>query len=95
VIQIAAQEVRGPETATPYDILPGRAGIAQLVASGDLTPTLEGYRITRPIAHFPANLTGSVATNFVLGAGIPAPRGSPGHSCVSAEGTSRALSDCR
>ncbi|HEY2709432.1 MAG TPA: hypothetical protein VGI95_15385 [Caulobacteraceae bacterium] len=94
VMQLAAADVHGSEPAIAYDILPARAGIAQLLASGSLVETQDGYRITKPIAHFPAELFGAEATTFSLAAGVPMPAGSLGHSCVIDEATGRAITQC-
>jgi hypothetical protein len=90
VMQIAAADVKGPEAATPYDILPGQAGIAQLVASGQLVMTSDGYRIAQPIAHFPV---GPLGANFLLPNNVPMPSGSIGNSCVLDE-NGRPIAGC-
>lgn len=83
VTQIAAAAVISDRPAKPYQVLPGRAGLAQLIASGALIE--EGgivFRIVKPIPHFPADLNGAQSVIFLLEDGVPMPAGRPGHSCV-------------
>ena len=92
IFQIAAEEVRGRGISfQPYDILPGQAGLAQLAGSGELKRISNGYRIAKPIAHYPAGLHGAEMTNFLLARGVPEPAGDPGHSCVIDEATGQPL----
>jgi hypothetical protein len=82
VFQISPQDVHGAEPAQAYDILPGQAGIAQLTGAGALKLTSDGYRIEKPVAHYPAELSGAEAVNFILPSGMSEPAGDPGQSCV-------------
>lgn len=68
-----------------FEVLPGQAGINQLLDNGSLVAVERGYRIVKPIAHYPAGLHGAHSTKFILGKSIPEPGGDPGHSCVISE----------
>ncbi len=71
-----------------YDVLPGEAGLLQLLADGALTVTSDGYYlINAAISHFPAGLAGAHSVRFILGKGVPLPGGKPGHSSVIDEAT--------
>lgn len=66
-----------------YDILPSQMGMSQLIGRGDMVrDPAGGFRITRPIAHFPARMTGAHAEILTVDKGVPLPSGDPGHSCV-------------
>jgi len=94
VVTVDPASVLSATPAAPYAVLPGRAGIAQLLGSGALEQLDEGaYRITKPIPHYPADLGGAQALNFLLGKGIPAPAGSAGHSCVISEDDGEVISN--
>lgn len=78
--------------ATTYGVLPGAAGLAQLVRAG----TLEGqagpggrggvYTLRRPVERLPAGLNGGNAVTFVLPSTLPFPETAEiGHSCIRAE----------
>lgn len=94
----AAVVAAGPVAA--YEVLPQEAGLGQLLQEGALVPVEGGvgrrrgqaFLIRRPIAHFPAGLTGAHGVTFVLGKGVPMPEGDPGHSLVLDEETGRCLS---
>jgi|GEM_PF-6085030 len=88
VAQLSPEAVVSANVAQAYAVLPMEAGIAQLVASGALEDKgNDVYRVIKPIAAWPANLTGPHAVQFRLAAGVPLPPGSPGHSCVIDEAT--------
>ena len=93
VVMVDPAAVFAATPVAPYAVLPGRAGIAQLLASGALEQIDAGsYRIAKPIPHYPADLGGAHSVNFLLGKGIPAPAGSAGHSCVISEDDGKAMS---
>lgn len=79
-----ASVVANTKVAT-FEVLPGEAGINQLLENGSLEAVNDGYRIVKPIAHYPAGLHGGYSTRFILGKGVPKPDGDPGHSCVISE----------
>lgn len=73
--------------AMTYQVLPSQAGIAQLVASGSLTPIDvwpggSRYRINPGMSRFPAGLDGAYSVTFILPKGIARPAGDPGHSQI-------------
>ncbi len=86
VAKIDPEAVIAPKPVELYDILPGRAGIEQLLGTGHLVKEEKGLRIVKPIKRFPARLTGAQSVKFILPADMPMPAGSPGHSFVGREG---------
>jgi len=90
LVRIDPEQVISAQKVEPYDVLPGQAGLAQLVADGSLRREGgNGFTIVKPIARYPADLNGGHAVVFRLGDGVPRPGGSPGHSCVYGPGQSR------
>ncbi len=88
---IRPQDVVASGKAETYDVLPQEAGLLQLMKSGALSLLRDGaYSIDKPIARFPAGLTGAHSVKFVLRRGVPVPAGSPGHSPVLMEETGNA-----
>lgn len=84
---VAPNEVISAQRAETYDVLPGRAGLAQLVRDGSLrADSPEHFTILKPISRYPAGLYGGHAVTFQLSEGVPRPLGSPGHSCVFGHG---------
>lgn len=88
MVRIDPTDVVSALPARSYAVLPQQAGLAQLVEEGALTVEGNGrsFIITRKI-RFPAGLNGAHSVKFVLGRDVPAPEGSPGHSCVLSEAT--------
>lgn len=92
VADIQADQVLAPGLVEDYVVLPGHAGLLQLMNEGRIERLLDGiYLIKKPIARFPAGLTGSGSVTFMLGKGVPMPAGSSGHSCVLSEETGKSL----
>lgn len=91
VVSLDADSVVASATPSPYMVLPGKAGLQQLVKQGALEYHGGDFFIRRKI-RFPAELTGAIAVNFVLGKGVPQPDGDPGHSCIVSEATGEVLS---
>lgn len=86
LIAVPPEDVVATEPARSYEVLPGRAGLVQLVATGALEPLGgDDFRIAKPIPHFPAALGNAV--RLLLGRGIPMPSGSAGRACVIDEVT--------
>lgn len=68
-----------------YDVLPGFAGLEQLLKAGALVQVdSRTYRVIKPIPRYPADLYGANA-RFILAEGVPPPPGDPGFSCVITE----------
>jgi Ca2+-binding EF-hand superfamily protein len=89
---IDAKTVVSPQPAEVYDVVPGHAGIVQLVQDGAIEPMSDGtLHIVKPIARFPAGLFGSLSVTYLLAKGVPMPAGSPGHSCVISEETGQPM----
>jgi hypothetical protein len=86
LLQVPIDKIVSQAEPLPYDILPSKFGMAQLIGSGAIEKMPDGaFKIVKPIAHYPASLSGAHAVTFVLAAGIPNPGGDPGHSCVFSE----------
>lgn len=86
LVKIDPADVVSAVPARSYAVLPQQAGLAQLVEEGALTVDGRSFTIRRKIL-FPAGLNGAHSVTFVLGRDVPAPDGSPGHSCVLSEAT--------
>ena len=85
VVSMNKEDVVSDATAEDYDVLPQKAGLAQLVAERKLEHIgLSQYRILSEI-RFPASLSGALSAKFILGQSVPEPKGDPGHSCVFSE----------
>ncbi|MBZ8131715.1 hypothetical protein CLD20_00375 [Afifella sp. IM 167] len=93
VTRISSPAVVANAKVGVYEVLPGPAGVAQLVASGHLVK-LRGhkeYRLVKPIPYLPARLTGAHSINLVVAPGVPRPKGNPGHSCIVMEKTGETI----
>lgn len=87
-MMLDADTLVAPATVSPYEVLPGRLGLLQLLTSGHIKQVGQGtFHIVRPIPHFPSQLTSGLFLTFVLAPGIPVPGGDPGNSCVMSEET--------
>lgn len=65
-----------------YEVLPSQMGLAQLLGEGAIERSERGYRIVRPIGHFPPSMGGAHSVTLVLASGVPMPAGDPVHSCI-------------
>lgn len=82
VVAVDPTRVVAEAKVSTLEVLPQRAGIQQLLAGGQLEQVGAGtYRIVKPIAHYPAGLTGANSVRFILAPGVPEPAGNAGHSC--------------
>lgn len=87
IADIEAKDIVGANPATPYAVLPGAAGLAQLVSEGAVRRTREGWRIIRPIPYFPAGLQVLQPDLLILAKGVPMPDGYWGGACLVIEDT--------
>lgn len=88
IVNLDAASVTSPGRAEYYDILPGEAGLIQLMTEGRIKRLSDGvYYVQKPVARYPAGLAGAHSVVFMLAKGIPQPKGNPGHSCVLSEAT--------
>jgi hypothetical protein len=86
ILQLKAADVVSNRPVEDYVVLPQQAGLLQLVREGSLRLAEDGvYVIEKPIARFPAGLSGGHSVKFLLAAGVPMPAGSSGHSTVIKE----------
>lgn len=83
--EVDPRSVQGAR-AQAYAVLPARMGLAQLVSQGRVQALGgDNYRVTRPIARFPAGLTGAQSVRLALAPGVPIPAGDVGHACVTGD----------
>ena len=92
VIQIDPHSVIASRPVEPYDLLPGEAGLAQLVALGALSRVEKNEYIIHRKIRFPPGLSGVSRLGFLLLRGVPEPVGDPGSACVVSEETGAPLS---
>ena len=98
IVDIAPQDVVAPGKVERYEVLPQEAGLLQLMRTGALKRTKDGYFLIRkPIPRFPASLAGAHGVKFILGKGLAMPAGNAGHSPVYSEATGECLkgASCR
>ncbi len=81
VVELDPARVVASMPVERYDVLPGRAGLAQLVKAGKLE-VKDGEFLIKQKIRFPAGLTETDAMNFRLLRGVPKPDGNPGDSKV-------------
>jgi len=81
VLPVEAGQLVANVEAAPYRVLPGHAGLAQLVREGKLRRRYDTYRLLAPI-DAPEGLYGAESVTFELAPGMPRPRGDIGHSRV-------------
>lgn len=99
--EINPADVISNGTVEEYSILPTYAGLLQLVKKGHLTFNSRGfYYVRKPITHFPAGLDRMGRIKFILGKGVPMPKGDIAFSCVRSEETGAPMPgvfpyDCR
>ena len=93
VVAVEADKVVASVKAEPYEVLPEQAGLIQLVQSGALTQNRMGEFLINRKIRYPAGLAGAHSVKFLLRRGVPAPDGSPGHSCVMSEEAGQAVAN--
>lgn len=93
VVEIDAAAVVASGKPIRYEVLPGKAGLLQLVRSGVLSESGKGEFVVKQRTRFPAGLYGAESARFILPPGVPAPEGDPGHSCVVKEEDNKTASD--
>ena len=91
VVEIDPASVVASKPVERYEVLPGQAGLLQLVQSGAITRNQSREFLIRQKIRFPAGLHGANSTKFLLLRGVPEPDGDPGHSCVIVEETGEPL----
>ncbi|TBW34080.1 hypothetical protein EYW49_18970 [Siculibacillus lacustris] len=74
-----------------YDVLPGLAGVAQLLDQGALARNPSGEYLIRRKIRFPGGMYGANSVRFLLLRGVPVPDGELGHSCIVSEETGEAI----
>jgi Ca2+-binding EF-hand superfamily protein len=91
VVTIDPTKVIASTSAEPYEVLPGLAGLIQLVQSGAVTQNRLGEFLINRKIRFPAHLHSAHSGKFLLRSGVPEPDGDPGHSNVFSEDTGAPL----
>lgn len=92
VDEIDPGKVVAPKPVQPYEVLPGYAGLVQLLRDGAVVRlTKKEYRIVKPISHLPAGFRHGRSVTFRLGKGVPLPKGSLGRTCVFSEESDKQL----
>ena len=92
IASVKAQDIVAVGKVESYEIFPNLFGVSQLLGQGALEKLSDGkYKIAKPISRYPAGLYGGFSVNFVLGKGIPQPKGDAGHSCVISEETGKPI----
>lgn len=92
VTKLAPSTVVSPEKVEQYEILPEQPGVIQLIEQGAIRVTDDDYLfIQKPISRFPSGLFNPRSLRFILGDGIPLPKGSPGDSSVVSDKTGKCL----
>jgi hypothetical protein len=86
VVEIDPKSVVASMPVARYDVLPGRAGLAQLVRAGKLEVKNGEFLIKQKI-RFPAELSNIYQVKFRLLKGVPRPDGNPGDSEVISDDT--------
>ncbi len=74
-----------------YDVLPGLAGIAQLLKEGALERNDVGEFVIRRKIRLPGGMYGAHSARFLLLKGVPVPDGTAGHSCIFSEETAEPI----
>jgi hypothetical protein len=85
VVEIDPTTVVASGKPARYEVLPGKAGLLQLIRSGVLSESGKGEFVIKEKMRFPAGLYGAESARFILSRGVPAPEGDPGHSCLVKE----------
>ena len=91
VMKIDPAEVVAPGPVVAYAVLPGQAGLLQLIEAGLIRRVKDGFLIVKPIPQFPPGLAGGNSVKFILATGVPMPEGDPGHSSVISQQTGACL----
>jgi hypothetical protein len=83
VVEIDVKSVVASGKVQPYEVLPKQAGLIQLVKSGALERTKDGfYLIKKTFSNFPAGLTSAHGVKFILATGVEMPGSDPRHSTI-------------
>jgi len=87
LVRIDAAQVVANRTAVPYEVLPGTAGLIQLMESGAIEKNRQGEFLVKRKIRWPAGLPGMIDAKFLILKGVPLPDGDPGRSRVASEDT--------
>lgn len=88
IVEMDPQAVVSSKPVERYEVLPGYAGLLQLIQSGALTKAKGREFLIHKKIRMPAELSNA---KFLLLKGVPAPDGHIGHSCVLVEETGEPL----
>jgi hypothetical protein len=87
VVRIDAAAVVANQPAASYEVLPGAAGLIQLMESGAIEKNNRGEFLVKRKIRYPAGLPGLTDAKFLILKGVPMPDGDPGSSVVASEDT--------
>lgn len=86
-VTVPIKDVIAPDPVEEYEVLPGNAGLAKLLADGALKKIdSRTYHIVKPIPRFPASM-GSRTLSYILGNDIDMPLGATNRHKVYSEET--------
>lgn len=93
-VEIDPADVVATGNVEPYVVLPGEAGLIQLIRSGAVERIDRHFLLLKkPIDHYPAGLSG-YDNSVMIGRGVPAPTATPPFGlCVYSEETGRLLTE--
>jgi Ca2+-binding EF-hand superfamily protein len=91
VVSLDAKAVISRVPVERYEVLPGKAGLLQLLESGALELNRRGEYIVRAKIRFPPGLQRVPAARFLVPKGVPIPDGEPSDACVVSEDAGAAL----
>jgi Ca2+-binding EF-hand superfamily protein len=87
VVRIDPATVVANQPATSYEVLPGAAGLIQLMESGAIEKNGRREFLVKRKIRWPAGLPGLTDAKFLILKGVPLPDGDPGSSIVASEDT--------
>jgi Ca2+-binding EF-hand superfamily protein len=87
VVRIDPAAVVANQPAATYDVLPGAAGLIQLMESGAIEKNDHGEFLVKRKIRYPAGLPGLIDAKFLILKGVPMPDGDPGRAMVASEDT--------
>lgn len=91
IMEVDPVDVVAPGPVATYDVLPGTAGLLQLIETGLIRRHKDGFLIDKPIPRFPPGLHRGKNVKFFLAAGIAMPDGDPGRATVFSQETGACL----
>ena len=92
IASIDPGSITATQPVETYDVLPGHAGLAQLVQESVLeTEDDRTFAVLKPLRRYPANLDGSMSVIFYQPAAFPLPAGEISGACLLEKETRKVL----